>query len=193
MTCGCDVSSRNRCHHSENGCHTLCGEKSNCRSSHLLPWTETVASPSGPSWWQRGHVFFRSALVEPTLMWPPSHPFSGHTSTNNQPLAHRQSSSSTTMVAAALPLLVSRPTVEGLCALVHGHWPVEEVVPTVNRWNIDTGAGFARLNRLIFLEVNSQVLRSWTFDADEFRVPGSAERIRLPPPDLRRRHAAPAR
>ena len=45
--------------------------------------------------------------------------------------------------------------VKGLRALVHGHWPVEEVVPTVNRWNIDTGAGFARLNRLIFFEVNS--------------------------------------
>ena len=45
--------------------------------------------------------------------------------------------------------------VTGLRALVHGHWPVEEVVPTVNRWNIDTGAGFARLNRLIFLEVYS--------------------------------------
>ena len=58
--------------------------------------------------------------------------------------------------------------VKGLRALVHGHWPVEEVVPTVNRWNIDTGAGFARLNRLIFLEVNSWVLRSWTFDVDEF-------------------------
>ena len=83
--------------------------------------------------------------------------------------------------------------VKGLRAPVHGHWPVEEVVPTVNRGNIDTGAEFARLNRLIFLEVNSQVLRSWTFDVDEFRVPGSAERIRLPPPGLRRRHEAPVR
>ena len=83
--------------------------------------------------------------------------------------------------------------VKGLCALVPGHWPVEEVVPTVNRWNTDTGAGSARLDRLIFLEVNSQVLRSWTFDVDEFRVPGSAERIRLPPPVLRRRHGVPVR
>ena len=45
--------------------------------------------------------------------------------------------------------------VEGLRALVHGHWPVEEVAPNLNRWNVDTGAGLAVLNRLIFLEVNS--------------------------------------
>ena len=34
---------------------------------------------------------------------------------------------------------------------------------------------------------------SRTFDVDEVRVPGSAERIRLPPPVLRRRHGAPDR
>lgn len=60
----------------------------------------------------------------------------------------------------------SRP-VHGLRALVHGHWPVPEVETTLNRWNIDTGAGAEALNRLSFLEVNAPELRSWTFDVDE--------------------------
>ena len=60
----------------------------------------------------------------------------------------------------------SRP-VEGLRALVHGHWPVEEVETTRNRWNLDTGAGHAKLNRLSLLEVNAPELRAWTFDVDE--------------------------
>ena len=60
----------------------------------------------------------------------------------------------------------SRP-VEGLRALVHGHEPVEQVEQVANRWNLDTGAGIARLNRLSFLEVNAAELRTWTFDAEE--------------------------
>ena len=58
--------------------------------------------------------------------------------------------------------------VEGLRALVHGHWPVREVETNLNRWNIDTGAGLEHLNRLSLLEVNGSVLRSWTFDVDEY-------------------------
>ena len=57
--------------------------------------------------------------------------------------------------------------VEGLRALVHGHWPVREVETNLNRWNIDTGAGHPELNRLSLIVVNEPVLRSWTFDVDE--------------------------
>ena len=57
--------------------------------------------------------------------------------------------------------------VDGLRALVHGHWPVKEVETTLNRWNIDTGAGHDEFNRLSLLEVNREELRSWTFDVDE--------------------------
>ena len=57
--------------------------------------------------------------------------------------------------------------VEGLRALVHGHWSVQEVETTLNRWNIDIGAGLEALNRLSLLEVNVEVFRSWTFDVDE--------------------------
>ena len=57
--------------------------------------------------------------------------------------------------------------VEGLHALVHGHWPVREVETTFNRWNIDTGAGCEALNRLSLLQVNARELRAWTFDVDE--------------------------
>ena len=60
----------------------------------------------------------------------------------------------------------TRP-VEGVRALVHGHWPVQEVQTTLNRWNIDTGSGHEALNRLSFLEVNAPKLRAWTFDVDE--------------------------
>ncbi|MCY4453100.1 MAG: metallophosphoesterase [Immundisolibacterales bacterium] len=60
----------------------------------------------------------------------------------------------------------ARP-VEGLRALVHGHWPVKEVKTTFNRWNIDTGTGLEHLNRLSLLEVNGSALHSWTFDVDE--------------------------
>ena len=58
--------------------------------------------------------------------------------------------------------------VEGLRALVHGHWPVREVETILNRWNIDTGAGHQALNRLSIIEVNAPDLRNWTFDVDEF-------------------------
>ena len=60
----------------------------------------------------------------------------------------------------------ARP-VERLRALVHGHWPVREVETTLNRWNIDTGAGHEALNRLSLLQVNARGLRVWTFDVDE--------------------------
>ena len=60
----------------------------------------------------------------------------------------------------------ARP-VKGLRAIVHGHWPVEEVAPILNRWNIDTGAGFGRRQRLSLLLVNAPELRVWTFDVDE--------------------------
>ena len=57
--------------------------------------------------------------------------------------------------------------VEGLRALVHGHEPGRTVRRNVNRWNIDTGAGIARLNRLSLVEVNAPEFRTWTFDVDE--------------------------
>ena len=60
----------------------------------------------------------------------------------------------------------SRP-VEGVRALVHGHEPVDAVQCTANRWNVDTGAGIARFNRLSLLEVNAPELRWGTFDVDE--------------------------
>ena len=59
----------------------------------------------------------------------------------------------------------ARP-VEGLRALVHGHFTVDAVERSENRWNLDTGAGFPN-GRLSLLEVNSKELRSWTFDVDE--------------------------
>ena len=59
----------------------------------------------------------------------------------------------------------ARP-VEGLRALVHGHRTVKEVETTHNRWNVDTGAGVAGLNRLSLIEVNAPQFRSWTFDVD---------------------------
>ena len=60
----------------------------------------------------------------------------------------------------------ARP-VEGLRALVHGHWPVMEVETVRNRWNIDTGAGIGHRQRLSILEVNAAEMNSWTFDVDE--------------------------
>ena len=60
----------------------------------------------------------------------------------------------------------ARP-VEGVRALVHGHWTVEEVRATHNRWNVDTGAGVPGLNRLSIVEVNRPRLRAWTFDVVE--------------------------
>ena len=60
----------------------------------------------------------------------------------------------------------SRP-VEGLRALVHGHYPVSEVQIRGNRWDIDTGAGIGNGGCLSLLEVNRPELRPWTFDVDE--------------------------
>lgn len=60
----------------------------------------------------------------------------------------------------------SRP-VEGLRALVHGHFVVDEVEQIGNRWNIDTGAGEPDRNRLTLVHVNSCALQWWTFDVDE--------------------------
>ena len=59
--------------------------------------------------------------------------------------------------------------VEGLRALLHGHEPVEAVECSANRWNLDTGAGVGRFNRLSLLEVNLPAFCSWTFDVREFR------------------------
>ena len=61
---------------------------------------------------------------------------------------------------------LNRP-VEGLRALVHGHEPVERIARTANRWNIDTGAGIAGLDRLSLVEVNAAEFRAWTFAVDE--------------------------
>ena len=62
----------------------------------------------------------------------------------------------------------ARP-VEGLRALVHGHWPVKEVETVHNRWNIDTGAGIGPRQRLSILKVNAAEISGWTFDVDECR------------------------
>ena len=60
----------------------------------------------------------------------------------------------------------ARP-VQGLRALVHGHWPVEVVAPILNRWNIDTGAGIRRRQRLSPLQVSGPEMQAWTFEVDE--------------------------
>ena len=57
--------------------------------------------------------------------------------------------------------------VQGLHALVVGHEPVIDIERTANRWNVDTGAGIARFNRLSLLSVNESKFRSWTFPVDE--------------------------
>ena len=57
--------------------------------------------------------------------------------------------------------------VEGLRALVHGHVPVREVECTGNRWDIDTGAGIARFNRLSLIEVNCVELHPCTIAVDQ--------------------------
>ena len=60
----------------------------------------------------------------------------------------------------------SKP-VAGLRALVSGHFVVPEVTVTANRWNVDTGAGFADRNRLSLLRINARELASVTFDVRE--------------------------
>ena len=44
---------------------------------------------------------------------------------------------------------------------------MEQVERVANRWNIDTGAGIARLNRFSLVEVNPAQLRTWTFPVGE--------------------------
>ncbi len=66
----------------------------------------------------------------------------------------------------AIRWMKSRP-VQGLRALVSGHFVVEEVEVAVNRWNLDTGAGFDDRNRLSLLEVNARKLQALTFDVKE--------------------------
>ena len=57
--------------------------------------------------------------------------------------------------------------VEGLRALVSGHFVVDAVEITANRWNLDTGAGFENRNRLSLLEINARELKPLTFDVRE--------------------------
>ena len=58
-------------------------------------------------------------------------------------------------------------SVEGLTALVHGHDAGKTVRHSANRWNIDTGAGLRRLNRLTILHVNARRIRPVTVPVDE--------------------------
>ena len=66
----------------------------------------------------------------------------------------------------AIRRMKSRP-VHGLRALVSGHFVVEQVEVTANRWNLDTGAGFEDRNRLSLLAVNARKLQALTFDVEE--------------------------
>ena len=58
-------------------------------------------------------------------------------------------------------------SVAGLRALVHGHAARRTVRRSANRWNIDTGAGSARFNRLTLLHVNARTIRASRFPVDE--------------------------
>ena len=57
--------------------------------------------------------------------------------------------------------------VEGLRALVHGHFVVDNVQRFANRWNIDSGASFPGRDRLTVLHVNARRIRARTFDVNE--------------------------
>ena len=57
--------------------------------------------------------------------------------------------------------------VGGLRAFVHGHATRNGVRRSANRWNIDTGAGIQRLNRLTILHVNGRQIRASRFPVDE--------------------------
>ena len=57
--------------------------------------------------------------------------------------------------------------VGGLRALVHGHAARNGVRRSANRWNIDTGAGIPRLNRLTILHVNGRQIRASRFPVAE--------------------------
>ena len=62
---------------------------------------------------------------------------------------------------------MKRQPVQGLRALVSGHFVSEEVKVIANRWNLDTGAGFVNRNRLSLLEITASELESFTFDVGE--------------------------
>ena len=74
----------------------------------------------------------------------------------------------------AIRRMKSRP-VQGLRALASGHFVVEQVEVTANRWNLDTGAGFENRNRLSVLEINARELRPLTFEVRE--TPKACERV----------------
>ena len=67
---------------------------------------------------------------------------------------------------SAIRRMKSQP-VQGLRALVAGHFVVEEVEVTANRWNLDTGAGFANRNRLSLLEITARELKAVTLEVRE--------------------------
>ena len=64
-------------------------------------------------------------------------------------------------VGARVGVPASQPAsrVEGLRALVHGHFVMDEIQRVANRWNIDTGASFPDRDPLTLLQVNDRVLR----------------------------------
>ena len=64
-------------------------------------------------------------------------------------------------------LPIGRKPVQNLRTLVSGHFVVEEVKVTANRWNLDTGAGFADRNRLSFLKINARKWTPLTFNVQE--------------------------
>ena len=66
----------------------------------------------------------------------------------------------------AIRRMKARP-VDGLRALGSGHFVVEAVEAAANRWNLDTGAGFADRNRLSLLEINARELQPLTFEVRE--------------------------
>ena len=66
----------------------------------------------------------------------------------------------------AIRRMKSQP-VQGLRALVSGHFVVEEVKVTANRWKLDTGAGFEDRNQLSLLEINAPQLEAMTFEVAE--------------------------
>ena len=76
---------------------------------------------------------------------------------------------------ALLGLAAPAPTIRehqsrgvgGLRVLVHGHAAGRTVRRSANRWNIDTGAGIGRLNRLTLFHVNAREIRASSFHVDE--------------------------
>ena len=58
-------------------------------------------------------------------------------------------------------------SVQGLRALVPGHFVVDAVQRFANRWNINTGASFPGCDRLTLLHVNARRIRARTFAVNE--------------------------